>query len=247
MFFSCTHNIKLANTQNETKISSRIESFSFSNNGTPTKAKIYLPPSYASNKNLPVIYLIDFTEQHVKLATDEFEKVINGVNQIAGFEALVVSLEGIPDIDAEPDSFQDHFDIYKNMATYVAGKYSNNRSRTFIGKGSEGGLVLMALFVEQNKNTMFHNFIVTDPSPKYSQAVINLIEKGEIPENKVNKKLHLSFSTTNNRFLCNDLIKHINDAQFPWLQFESKEYETSDHENTYPIAFAEGLQYVFNN
>jgi predicted alpha/beta superfamily hydrolase len=247
MYLSCNDNFVQANHNISIIDSSRIETFVFANNGTHTKAKIYLPPSYSTNKNLPTIFLIDFTEQHVKLATDEFEKVINGVKQIAGFEALVVSLEGIPDIDAQPDSFQDHFDIYKNMATYVTGTYTNNRSRTFIGKGSEGGLVLMALFVEESKNTMFDNFIVSDPSPKYAQAIINLIEKGEIPENKANKKLHLSFSKTNNRDLCNDLIKHINDGQFPWLQFESKEFATSDHETTYPIAFAEGLQYVFKN
>ena len=87
----------------KTGSTSRIETFTFSSNGTNTKGKIYLPDSYATNKDLPAIYLIDFTEQHFKLATDEFEKVIDGVQQIKGFDALVVSLENIPDIDAEPN------------------------------------------------------------------------------------------------------------------------------------------------
>ena len=225
--------------------SSRIETFAFTRNGIETNGKIFLPASYATNKNLPAIYLIDFTEQHFKLATDEFEKVIDGVKQIEGLDALVVSLEDIPDIDAVPESFQDHFNIYKNMASFVTSKYTNNRSGTFIGKGSEGGLVLMALFSKDSKNSMFDNFIVTDPSPKYAQAVIDVIQKGELTENKNNKKLHFSFSTSNNRTLCNELIKQISDAQLPWLQFESKEYTNSNYENTYPISFAEGIRYIF--
>ena len=107
---------------NEIIPSSRIETFTFSSNGTATKGKIFLPTSYETNKNLPAIYLIDFTEQHFKLTTDEFEKVIDGVEQIQGFDALVVSLENIPDIDAEPETFQNQYEVFKNMASYVDGK-----------------------------------------------------------------------------------------------------------------------------
>jgi len=233
---------------NDDKIAfaSRIETFTFSSNGISIKGKIYLPESYATNKNLPAIYLIDFTEQHFKLATDEFEKVIDGVKQIEGFNALVVSLENIPDIDAEPETFQDQYKVYKNMVSYVDGKYTNNSTRTFIGKGSEGGLVLMALFLENPETSVFDNFIVTDPSPKYVSAVINLIEKGNISENKSNKKLHYSFSTSNNREKCIKLINLIEEANYKWLQFGSKEYTNSNFENTYPVSYAEGIKYVFN-
>lgn len=67
---------------NETTTLSKTETFTFSSNGTTTKGKIFLPASYETNKNLPAIYLIDFTEQHFKLATDEFEKVIDGVQRV---------------------------------------------------------------------------------------------------------------------------------------------------------------------
>ncbi len=226
--------------------SSKIESFTFSSNGMTTKGKIYLPDSYETNKNLPAIYLIDFTEQHFKLATDEFEKVIDGVRQIQGFDALVISLENIPHIDAEPETFKDQYEIFKNMASYVDGKYTNNISRTFIGKGSEAGIVLMALFLENPETSVFDNFIVTDPSPKYASAIINLIEKDNIPKNKLNKKLHFSFSTSNDRPKCIKLINLINEAQYPWLQFESVEYKNSNYENTYPVSFAAGIKYIFN-
>ena len=230
----------------KTDPSSRIETFTFSSNGTNTKGKIYLPDSYATNKDMPTIYLIDFTEQHFKLATDEFEKVIDGVQQLEGFEALVVSLENIPDIDAEPETFQDQYEVFKNLALYVDSAYPNNSSRTFIGKGSEAGLVLMALFIENPGSSVFDNFIVTDPSPKYASAIINLIEEDNIPANKSNKKLHYSFSTSNDRVKCIKLIDLIKDSNYEWLQFELKEYTNSDYENTYPISYAAGIKYIFN-
>ncbi len=225
--------------------SSRIETFTFSSNGTPMKGKIYLPASYDANMNLPAIFLIDFTEQHFKIATDEFEKVIDGVRQIQGKDALVVSLEEILDIDAEPSSFQQHYDIFKNMASYIDGKYTNNTSRTFIGKGSESGVVMMALFLEDSESSMFDNFIATDPSGLYGSAIIKILENEDFPKNKQNKKLHFSFSTSNDYNMCTNIIKLINDARYPWLKFESIEYKNSNYENTYPVAFAEGIRYIF--
>lgn len=223
----------------------RTETFTFSSNGKDYKGKIYLPDSYNSNKNLPAIFLIDFTEQHFKLATDEFEKVIDGVQQIQDFDALVVSLNEIADINAEPENFQEHYAIYKNMAAYVDGKYTSNQSRTLIGKGSESGIVLKALLLEDTENTVFDNFIATDPSGLYGSEIIRMLENKDFPQNKGNKKLHFSFSTSNDRAKCMKLIALFDDAQFPWLQFESIEYSDSNYENTYPISFAEGIEYVF--
>ena len=230
----------------ETSPSSRIETFTFLSNGTTTKGKIFLPAVYETNKNLPVIFLIDYTEQHFKLATDEFEKVIDGVQQILGFDALVVSLENIPDNDAKPEAFKEYYDIFKNMTSYVDGKYTNNTSRTFIGRGSEASIVLMTLFIENPETSVFDNFIVTDPSPNFTSTIINILEKGDFSNNRRNKKLHFSFSTSNDRVKCTKLINLINEAQHPWLQFESIEYTNSDYEHTYPISYAAGIKYVFN-
>ncbi|WP_370479681.1 hypothetical protein [Tamlana flava] len=226
---------------------SKIEVFTFISQGREMKGKIYLPHSYNTKKSLPAIFLIDFTEQHFKLATDEFEKAIYGINQIKGFNALVVSLDAIPDIDAEPDNFEDHYAIFKDMTRYVDSLYTKNSSRTFIGKGSESGVVLMTLFLEDTAQQVFDNFVVTDPSPNYASSIIDLIEKNNFPKNKSNKKLHFSFSTSNDRTKCTTLIKLITEAKYPWLQFEAKEYKESDFENTYPLSYAEGLKFVFKN
>lgn len=241
--FSVKNDIKL--NPLESPSASRIEMFTFSSNNKTTKGKIYLPAAHRNNKNLPAIYLIDFTEQHFKVATDEFEKVIEGVQQVQGLDALVISLESIPDNDSKPESFQEYYDIYKNMASYVDDTYTKNTSRTFIGRGSEASIVLMALFIEDPETTMFDNFIVTDPSPSFTTTMVNMLEKGDFPTNKRNKKLHFSFSKTNNRAKCTQLINLIDEAQYRWLEFESVEYENIDYENTYPVSFAAGIEFVF--
>ena len=234
------------NNSSKTALFSKVETFNFSSNGKSLKGKIFLPESFETNKNLPAIYLIDFTEQHFKLATDEFEKVIDGVKQKQGLDALVVSLNGIPDIDAEPETYKEHYNIFRDMVSYVSDKYTTNTLRTFIGKGSESGVVLMTLFMESPETSLFDNFIVTDPSPKYADAIINLIHKGNFPKNKHDKKLHYSFSTSNDREKCLKLIGLIKESQYDWLQLESIEYTNSDYENTYPISYAAGIQYIFN-
>ncbi|NND06475.1 MAG: hypothetical protein HKN87_08845 [Saprospiraceae bacterium] len=225
----------------------RIDSFTFLSNGVAMRGKIFLPSAYKTNRSLPAIYLIDFTEQHFKVATDEFEKVIDGVRQIQDFEALVVTLENIPDIDAEPDSFQEHYNIFRNMTSYVAAHYTDNSLRTFIGKGSECGVVLMALFLENSENSVFDNFIATDPSGLYKTALIEMLENQDFPQNKLNNKLHFSFSTSNDRVKCIRLITLMKEAKYPWLDLESVEYTDSNYENTYPVSYPEGLRYVFRN
>lgn len=224
---------------------SRVETFAFSSNGVASKGKIFLPASYETNRNLPAIYLIDFTEQQFKLATDEFEKVVGGVQQIQGFDALVVTLEEHLDIDSKPEAFQEYYDVFRNMTSYVDGKYTNNTSRTFIGRGSEAGIVLMTLFLEDSESSVFDNFIATDSPGSFNSTVMNMIEKDDFPKKKLNKKLHFSFSTSNDYDDCTKLINMINEAQYPWLKFESVEYANSNYENTYPGSFAAGIKYIF--
>ncbi|NOX48052.1 MAG: hypothetical protein GXO89_13845, partial [Chlorobi bacterium] len=222
------------------------ETFTFISNGTATEGKIYLPDAYGTNKNLHAIYLIDFTEQHFAIAKDEFEKVVAGVQQIEGFDALVVTLKELLDIAATPDTFQEYYEMFKNMTSYIDSNYTTNTSRTFIGRGSEAGIVMMTLFLEESESSVFDNFIVTDPSTTFMNTIISMIENDDFPQNKMNKKLHFSFSTSNDRVKCTELINLINEAQYPWLQFESIEYWSSDYENTYPISFAAGIKYIFD-
>ncbi len=223
----------------------RIDTFTFSSNGEATNGKIFLPDSFEKNQNLPAIFLIDYVEQHFETAKDEFEKVIEGVQAIEDFDALVITLEEHRSVDSKPRKFQDYYEDFKTMASYVDGKYTNNTSRTFIGRGSEGGIVLMTMFLEDSENSFFDNYIVTDPASSFSSTVIDLIENENFSKNKGNKKLHFSFSSSNDFTICGNLVNAIIVAQYPWLEFKYDQYLENNYENTYPVAFAAGLKFVF--
>ena len=223
----------------------KTETFTFSSNGTNYKGKIFIPASYETHTNLPAIYLFDFAEQEYKVAKDEFEKVVAGVRQIQGFDALVVTLEKHHDIDAKPQAVQEYYDVFKNMTSYVDSIYTKNTSRTFIGRGSEAGIVLMTLFLENSDVAVFESFIVTDPAPSFTSAVIQMMEEDNFPKDKLNRKLHFSFSTSNDYELCTKLITLLKEAQYPWLKYETVMYADSNYENTYPVSFAAGLEYIF--
>ena len=222
-----------------------IETFTFSSNGEDIEGKIYLPDAYETNNDLPAIFLIDYQEQHFAFAADEFEQVIRGVLQIEDFEALVVTLENIPDIDATPNKFIEYNEVFRDMTIYVNGKYTNNTSRTFIGKGSEAGVVLQTLLNEDPEANIFDNYIATDSPASFNNVVIDLNKNKSVQENMLNKKLYFSFSTSNNQTNCLALIMSFEEAQYPWLKFHSFEYTKTNFENTYPTSFADGLEFVY--
>jgi len=189
------------------------EIFTFLSNGNSTNGKIYLPDSYEGNANLPAIYLIDFKER-AEVAKDEFEKVIYAVNQIPGFDALVVTLEKHLDIHSQPEDFQDYYTIFTDMATYVDSNYTNNTSKTFMARGGEAGIVIMTLFLENSETSVFDNFIATDSPVRYNSPIIKLIESGSFPQDKGNKRFHFSFSDSNDFDICTSMINKINEAEY---------------------------------
>lgn len=230
----------------EPKSEPRIEQFTYSSNGENYEAKIYLPAAYESNKDLPAIFLIDFTEQHFVIARDEFEKVIEGTQQVEGLEALVVSLDTVPDIDALEGEFWEFYELYKDMAMAVDGKYTNNTSRTFIGRGSESGIALLTLLQDSLQTPVFQNFVITDTDYPQMSRSITLMKEDNFPqENKHDVKLHFSFSKSNVREKCLELISTIKEANYPWLKFAFIEYPETTYPETYPIAFPAGLKFVF--
>ncbi|MBC2840402.1 hypothetical protein [Robiginitalea sp. SC105] len=220
------------------------ETFTITSDGVSWEAKIWIPSEYETNKNLPAIYLIDFKEQHHVIATDEFDKVIEGVKAVSGFNALVITLAEHLDVDfVIPKDYQEFNKVFQNIAAYVDAHYTTNTSRTFIGRGSESSMVLMALFIEEQESSIFQNFIATDsPSIVY---FTELLENENFPQIKDNKKLHYSLTSDSEYDLNSDFIAALNEKAYPWLEFEIVEYLNFDYENAYPKVFADGIRYIF--
>ena len=227
-----------------------VETFTFSSNGNNLKGKIYLPASHKTNNNLPTIYLIDYQETHFTVATDEFDQVINGVKKIAGFDALVVTLNEHLQINPTTGDFEEHYNLFKDMTSYVENTFTNNTSRTFIGRGSEAGVVLMTLLQENPDTSIFDNFIATGSPGSFNSTVINILNNENFPDNVQNKKLHFSYDTADDPGVVSnnlgiELINKIEEKQYAWLKFESKGY-TQNFETAYPFAYAAGIKFVFD-
>lgn len=218
--------------------------FTFTSNGEEMEGKIYLPEAFANNDSLPAVFLIDYTDQHFATVKDEFDYVINGIEEIDNIDALVVSLEEQLDIDANPDDFQDYYEVFLDMVGYVDSVYTNNSNRTFVGRGSEAGIVLMALHQENADASVFDNFIATDSPSSFNNVVKEMFQNNNFPENMSAKKLHFSFSVTNDIENCTELINSIEAQDYPWLTFESKEYSIN-YVTAYRSSYAEALAFVF--
>ncbi|WP_367389557.1 hypothetical protein [Lewinella sp. LCG006] len=222
-----------------------IEEFTFAPSGI-NRGKIYLPASYAANKSIPVIYLLDHQEVAFNVATDEFQQVINGVNQIADFDAIVVTLtEKLP--TANHNFYPEYFELYKTLAAYVDNNYESNGSKTLIGRGDAAGIILVNMFNESGASHGFKNFVATDPFIDYISYLNSIIPSDNFPMDKSDMKLHYSF-TENYELDRNRLfIDRVNNKNYPWLSFSAEEYPNLLYEEDYPTIYADGLKFIFDN
>lgn len=244
-FISCTKDSDLPLPSNNEPINKpTIDTFTFATSGI-NEGKIYLPASYKTNKELPVIYLMDFQEQHFNVATDEFDKVVEASKSIVGFEAIVVGLADLHNISTHTGNTSDYFSLFKDLATYVDDSYGLKGSKTLVGRGSEAGVILLSLFQESGESHDFKNFVVTGPPTDFIMVANTLITDETFPMDKENMRLHYSFSDNYELSRNNRMIKHIQEKAYPWLAFKSAEYPDLTFETAYPQAYAHGIQFVF--
>ena len=227
-----------------TYLNAMVDTFTFVYNDIESEGLIYLPEGYESNGGLPAIYLIDFQEQHFDVVTDEYAQLIHAVREKPNFDALVVSLKALPSIDAYPSAYQDYSDVIKDMSYHVDSIYTDNTSKTLVARGSEGGVVLLTLLHEDPEENVFENYIATDSPTSFNSTITDMIESGTIPSTMLDKKLHFSYSESNNFDSCNELINSFEEAQYPWLTFQSM-YYGGLYTSVYPDVFAAGLEFVF--
>lgn len=236
--------IEVVRVDTFTYVNDEVETFTFITGGVETEGLIYLPEAYETNSELPAIYLLDFQEQHFTVVTDEFAQLINAAREMPNFDAVIVSLKALPAIDAHPATYQTACDVIKDMSFYVDSVYINNSSKTFVARGSEGGVVLLTLLNEDPEANVFDNYIATDSPASFNSAVTEIIESGTISKTMLDKKLHFSYSLSNNQEDCQALISSFEEMEYPWLTFESEDFN-GEFPSVYPDVFAAGLEFVF--
>lgn len=225
----------------------KTEKFTFSSEGEEYRGKIYIPVAFETDSNLPAIYLIDHEEHHFTVARDEFDQVVSGVRQLNDPNVLVVSLENVEDIEVVPGEFETYYQLFKDMTSYVDNHYTNNTSRTFIGRGDDGGVVLLSLLLERFEPTVFDNFIVHDTYISFLNVAKFIIQNESFSADIASKKLHFSYASDASISTNLDFIQTIEDAGFDWLEYESVKYADFIFEDAYPIAFPDGVKFIFDN
>lgn len=229
-----------------------IENFTLTLNGANIQCQVFVPTSYKNgNTNIPVIYLLDTEEGSTVPLTDEFEKVLEAVNAI-NLQALVVSsntyLPGA--LEYSQHKYEEKYNFIKDMVSYIDSNYENdNNKRTLIGRGAAAGHIIEALFKVEVENTLFKNFVATDPHHLQINRIIIPIENDEIPEGKPDSKFYFSISGSysNNYELISGFINTIENRNYSWLTFVFAEQLNSTTYTNYPTAYNEGIAYIFND
>lgn len=220
----------------------RIEDFNFSSDGISWQGQIFIPVEYETNSDLPTIYLIDHCEQVD--CVDEFDALLTAVRSITGFNPLIIKLKDL--IDNQDITFPDYpkyRDLFNDMTTYVDANYANNHSRTLVGRGLSGNVVMRNLL--EDETPVFQNFIASDvPSINY---LMNLIKGKDFPLELDDKKLHYSFTSSTNQDGNVNFVNALNEKGFTWLDFESVEYPDLIYPNAPPSVFTDGLKFIFED
>ena len=181
-----------------------------------------------------------------EVATDEFQQLINAMKLLSGFDAVVVTLKDHLNIDPKPTDSQEYFNLFKDMASYVDENYKTNSSRTLVGRGSEGGMILMSLFQESNVSDVFQNFVVTDTPIDFVDHVNAMMINENFPLDKNGVRLHYSFSNNYELVRNTTFINRMEAKNYPWLSLQINEYPNLIFEEAYPTAFSDGLKFIYN-
>jgi predicted alpha/beta superfamily hydrolase len=217
--------------------------------------KIYLPKSYETNINLPVIYVLDG-----KLS---FDLVINEIQNST--DAIVVAFgdfayeeqwlrrwedlmpEGINCHNVN-GKYQDFYDfITKELIPYIDNKYNNNNtSRTLFGHSSAGLFTLVSMFMEDTQNVTFNNFIAGDPELACNPAYFyEMLKDNDFPVVAKKFKFYLALSGDGDI----DAVRQFSDAikakEYPWLTFKYEEFINESHLGVTDDLFRSALRFVF--
>ena len=217
--------------------------------------KIYLPASYETNKNLPIIYILD--------GELLLEKVKNNLGSNIEAVAIVV---GIGDFAAKEEwtrRFADFMpgtkcqgaqgkllDFYnfisKELVPSIDKNYDNDHnSRSLIGHSAAGIFTLVSMFLEDSENVLFHNFIASDPLLCDPDFFAEMLHDYDFSEGAKKFKLYLALSGEGNIGAVRQFAESIQAKEYTWLNFKYEEFLNENHLGIVDPSFKSGLKIIF--
>lgn len=233
-------------------ISASIES---ANIGEAYPIKILLPKEYETDKNLPVVYLLDGLTANPGRPNGPifFQDLISYANNV-GLNAILVAVGDQVGLKRERDFLasgcggnDDDFGkfykfINKELVPYIDEKYeSDHTARTLIGVSFSGNFTYNVLFREVQDSIIFHNFISVDPSNcslSYFQEHLDSMDLSV----EANLKIHISQAEDPTAGILNDLFE---EKDFPFLEVDYNFYENEDHYSVANPSIQRGLKFIY--
>lgn len=236
-------------TRNYTSIASN---FVYDNYNYPVQ--IFLPKGYETNKNLPIIYILDGTlnfETVVSLLGSNRDAIVVGVGDMASNGDWRRRWEDLmPGVKCH-NTIGKHLDFYKfitqELVPYIDDNYENDHtSRSLIGHSSAGLFSLVAMFLEDSKDMLFLNFIASDPElgcdPDYFSE---MLDTSNLSMGAKKFKLYLALSNDGNIVEVRKFADNIQVKEFAWLSFRYEEFLNDNHMGIVNPSFKLGLKFIF--
>jgi len=220
--------------------------------------QIYLPKIYNTNKNLPIIYLLD--------GKFNFDRVTNLVKS-TNIDAIVV---GVGDfvakkkwkrrwVDLLPESGCHetggrNLDFYafitKELVPFIDSKYDNDHtSRSLIGHSSAGLFTFISMFLEDPNNVIFHNFIASDPELGCDRLYFHKMLQKDYDFSSLDKKFNLYLALSSDGDI--DAVRHFSEVikakEYSWLTFKYEEFLSETHFGIIVPSFSSGLLFISDN
>jgi len=217
--------------------------------------KILLPKEYETDKNLPVVYLLDGLTVNPGNTNGPifFQDLVSYANDV-GLNAILVAVgdklgsersrDYLPSgCDGNDDDFGNFYEfINKELVPFIDERYeSDHTARTLIGVSWAGNFTFNVLFREVQDSIIFHNFISVDPSICSLSYFQERLDSMDFPDD-ANLKIHISQAEDPTAGTLNDLFV---EKDFPFLEVDYNFYENESHYSVQDPSIRQGLRFIY--
>ena len=217
--------------------------------------QIYLPKSYETNSNLPVIYVLDGKmnlDLVISAIPNSTDAIVVAFGDLAykglwprRWEDLMPEDINCHNVNGKHQDFYDF--ITKELIPYIDNEYMNdNTSRTLLGHSSAGLFALVSMFAEDTQNVTFNNFIAGDPELACNLTYFDeMLNDSDFPVVAEKFKFYLALSGDGDTNAVRQFTDSIKAKEYPWLTFKYEEYLSESHLGVRDELFESSLRFVF--
>lgn len=218
---------------------------------------IFLPGAFETNKDLPVLYLLDgkyYFEDVIEYTKEiEFDAIIVGIgNHLSEEKFNLRNRDFLPGL-VHNGVTGGHLNFYKflseEVVPYIDQNYENDHnSRSLVGHHAAGLFANFALLNEAPENSFFHGFLSINAEILNRYILENMADSLTFSPDAGTIKLHISQVTANKKAEWFDLL--LKDKAFPWLDFDLFSIEDTSTESFNPVvvepSIKEGLKFIYS-